>query len=107
MGTGLGTELGKTLMCQLSVPDDLPKPAGVEPAVAHAHKHACPGLIMQRHASIHKVSGGGRKPCVLRQKQTHPPHPLPLINRLPAPVSLSIFIFFIIIFCLRGLGDGG
>lgn len=28
LGTGLGTNLGKTLMCQLPAPDDLPKPAG-------------------------------------------------------------------------------
>lgn len=40
LGSGLGTNLGKTLMCQLTAPNDLPKPAGDEHTVAHMHTRA-------------------------------------------------------------------
>lgn len=39
LGTGLGTNLGKTPVCQLTAPDDLPKPAGEEHTVSHTHMH--------------------------------------------------------------------
>ena len=94
LGTGLGTNLGKTLMCQLTAPDDLPKPAGEEHTVAHTHihTHAHAYLCKDMHAYTKSVEERGN--LVYTDKINSSASSV-LLNQSPSFsfVALSIYFF--------------